>query len=569
MATAARDFGPAAAVTFVEVSRCRPGGCRRARPDTGLVGIATRDGRNWPTIHVRARPHVIRCGFALGSFDIGDAKIRPIGKLGQNRAIEFATGSIAAIVGAMHITLRSAIALAAAVPFGLAAPALASGTAPGVATARDAALTDRTALDFVADLTTEIGPRPAGTEAEARARVWAVARLRAMGFANVHVDTYRMPVWLRGEERAEIIAPYPARLAITALGASAATPADGITGDIAGFRSLADFDAAPDAAIRGKVVYIGNAMLATQDGSGYRAFGPARFVGPDRAARRGAAAIIIRSIGTDHHRNPHTGLTNFSAGTSPIPAGAISNPDADNLERMMDRATTPIRIHLVLTPRRLDDQPSGSVAGDIVGSDPAAGIVLAACHLDSWDLATGAIDNAAGCGIIAAAAKRAGAAGRPRRTIRVLFAGAEEVGGFGGRAYAAAHTADRHVATLESDFGADRVWRVQTRLPASAAPLADRIAAALAPLGIVRGTGEAHGGSDDEPLVEAGVPVVDLDQDGTRYFDLHHTPDDTFDKIRPDAIAQNVAAWTATLILLANAPEPLAVQPRPAPATAH
>ncbi len=446
--------------------------------------------------------------------------------------------------------------LLASIAIALPSPIVAQSL-DAIAIARTAALEDRVALDFVEDLTTEVGPRQAGTEAEARARIWAVERLRAMGFANVRIETFMMPTWIRGEERASIISPHSQNMAITALGNSGATPAAGMTGEIVGFRSLAEFEAAPDSAIVGKIVYIGHAMRRSQDGSSYGAFGPVRFSGPGRAARRGASAIIIRSVGTDSHRNPHTGNTNFPDGVTPIPAGAISNPDADNLERLMDRTIGPIRIHLLLTPRFIGQQQSGNVIAEVPGSDPSAGIVVAACHLDSWDLGTGAIDDAAGCGIIAAAAQRVAAMGQPRRTIRLLLAGAEEVGIWGGRAYGEAHGSDNHAVAMESDFGAGRVWRVDFKLPDQAAPIADRIAASLAAIGIARGESEAGGGADIGAIARNGVPLVDLQQDGTYYFDLHHTPDDTFDKIIPAEIAQNVAAWTATLAILANAPERL------------
>ncbi len=455
--------------------------------------------------------------------------------------------------------------LIASLAIALPLPVLAQPGPDAIVTMRDAALTDTIALDFVRDITTEVGPRQGGTEAEARARQWAVDRLRSMGFANVRIETFTMPTWVRGEERASVLSPYPQALAITALGNSGATPADGMEGEVAGFRSLAEFEAAPDSAIRGKIVYIGHAMRRTQDGSSYGAFGPVRFSGPNRAAQRGAAAIVIRSVGTDSHRNPHTGNTNFAQGVTPIPAGAISNPDADNLERMLDRTAVrggPVRMRLLLTPRNLGPQPSGNVIADVIGSDPAAGIVVAACHLDSWDLGTGAIDDAAGCGIIVAAAKRVAASGRPRRTIRLLLAGAEEVGVWGGRAYGEAHASDNHAAALESDFGAGRVWRVDFKLPDGASAVRDRIAAGLAPLGIARGSAVAGGGADIGPLAESGVPLIDLQQDGSDYFDLHHTPDDTFDKIIPADLAQNVAAWTVTLAELANAAEPLAAMPQ-------
>ena len=461
---------------------------------------------------------------------------------------------------------RTLLAGIAAVAFTL--PAAAQVTPAQLEQARAAALEDSVAYDFIEDLTTEVGARQAGTEAEARARTWTVARLRAMGFANARIEEFRMPTWVRGEERAEIIGPFPQPLTLTALGNSGATPADGLTAEVIGFPTLAAFEAADPATIRGRIVYIGHAMRRTQDGSSYGAFGPVRFRGPDAAARRGAAAIVIRSVGTDHdRRNPHTGNTNFGEGVTPIPAAALSNPDADNLERMLARATTPVRMHLTLTPRNIGEQTSGNVIADIPGSDPAAGMVVIACHLDSWDLGTGAIDDAAGCGIIAAAAQRVAALpGQRRRTIRILMAGAEEVGIWGGRDYGRRHAADaagaaRHAVALESDFGAGRVWRVDFRLPASAAPLADRIAAALNPLGIARGREPATGGADIGALAQAGVPLVDLQQDGTRYFDLHHTADDTLAAVDPAEVRQNVAAWTVTIALLADAPEALGPTP--------
>jgi len=198
---------------------------------------------------------------------------------------------------------------------------------------------------------------------------------------------------------------------------------------------------------------------------------------------------------------------------------------------------------------------SGNVIAEVPGTDPKAGIVLVGGHLDSWDLGTGAIDDASGVAITAAAAKRLLDGPRPRRTIRVVWFGSEEVGGFGGRAYLEAHKADRHVLAAESDFGADRVWRFEANLPNSAKPIADRLAVALAPLGIVRGTGVAHGGSDVEPVLATGVAGVDLDQSGQRYFDYHHTPEDTLDIVDPAQLAQNVAAWTTMLAIVANAPE--------------
>ena len=441
--------------------------------------------------------------------------------------------------------MRLALLLALALP----APVLAQD----VAALRDAALKDDVAYQLVEGLTTEVGPRPAGSPAEARARDWAVKRLTALGFKNVRIETYQMPVWERGTETAEVVGPFPQKLRLTALGQSGATPAEGITAPIVFFKSFADLVAAPAGSLKGKIAFVSNAMTRTQDGSGYRTFGAARFIGPNLAAKKGALAIVIKSIGTDSGRGPHTGTTNFEKGVTPIPAAALSVSDANNLERMV--AQGPVTLHLTLTPRQIGVRESGNVIAEVPGTDPAAGIILIGGHLDSWDLGTGAIDDGAGVAITAAAAKRLLDGPAPRRTVRVVWWGAEEVGGQGGDAYFAAHGKERHALTGESDFGADRVWRVQMNLPASAKPLADRLVAGLAPLGIVRGNDLANGGSDVEPEVKAGVAVVDLNQDGTRYFDYHHTPEDTLERIDPAQLRQNVAAWTVLLALAANAPE--------------
>ena len=437
----------------------------------------------------------------------------------------------------------------------LAAPAAAQTVSPQVATMRDAALADDFAWEIVEGLTTEVGPRLAGTEAEARARDWSVRKLRALGFANVRVETYDMPVWVRGAETAWITAPFPQPLVIAALGNSGATPPQGIEAEVIGFDSIEALEAAPDSAVRGKIVFVDNFMPRTQDGSGYGAFIGPRSRGPSLASRKGAAAIVIKSIGTDNHRAPHTGVMTFAEGVSPIPAGALSNPDAAQVARILKHGR-PVWMRLVMTPRNIGTRQSGNVIAEVPGRDPSAPPILVGCHLDSWDLGTGAIDDAAGCGIVAAAAKRIMDSGRPLRTIRIVWFGAEEVGLFGGRDYQARHGKEPHYAIAESDFGADRIWKVDSRLGEARKAEALALQAALKPLGIVPGSLEKADGSDIGPLIEAGLPAVGLNQDGTHYFDIHHTPDDTLDKVDPEALRQNVAAWTAMLAVLSGGIEP-------------
>ncbi|MDP1026360.1 M20/M25/M40 family metallo-hydrolase [Sphingomonas sp. KR1UV-12] len=436
---------------------------------------------------------------------------------------------------------------------------------PKLATLRDKALGDDVAWTITRDLTTEIGPRMTGGSArQAAARDWAVTRLKALGFRNVRIEPYTLPqVWERGSETAEVLGEHAQPLRLTALGNSGATPTAGLVAPVVWFASMNDLLLAPESSLRGKIAFVSNAMEPTQDGSSYGSSGVARFTGPNVAARKGAAAIVIRSIGTDHGRGPHAGNTNFDDGVTPIPAAALSVADAENLERLMQLGK-PITLKLIVTPRFTGPRQSGNVVAEVPGTDRDAGIVLIGGHLDSWDLGTGAIDDASGLGITTAAAKLVMDAGRPRRTIRVVWFGDEEIGGFGGRAYAAAHAGERHAIATESDFGADRIWRFETNFTGAATAIGDRLAVGLAPLGIVRGTATAGGGTDVEPVLATGVAGLELNQSGLRYFDVHHTPEDTLDRIDPVQLRQNVAAWTTMLHVVANAPEEIpAVAPRP------
>lgn len=436
-----------------------------------------------------------------------------------------------------------------------------------VAAIREAALGDDTAWSVVAGLTTEIGPRIAGSEAEARARRWAVARLKGLGFANVHVEPFDIANgWVRGDEAAEVVAPFPQPVRLTALGGSGATPSAGLAAEVVGFATLDALRAADPALVRGKIVYLGNQMAVARDGSNYGAFTGFRRRGPSVAARKGAVAIIIRSIGTDHDRLPHAGETDWAPGVTPIPAAALSVPDAEQVERLLAYGK-PVTVRLLLTPRFVGPQQSGNVVAEVPGRDPSLPAIVVGGHLDSWDLGTGAIDDGAGAAITAAAAKLVMAAGRPLRTIRLVWFGAEEPGSLGGRAYGAAH-AEACALTSEADFGADRVWRFQMSAAPEAKPMVDRIAAALQPLGIDWGGEASHSGSDVEPLVARGTARFALAQDGTRYFAIHHTANDTLDKIDPAQLRQVVAAWATVLAIAGDSPDPLGPV-TPSPPAAH
>jgi carboxypeptidase Q len=415
-----------------------------------------------------------------------------------------------------------------------------------------AALESDLAWDITEGLVTDIGPRMAGSEAEARARDWSVRRLRELGFTNVRIEPFTIPFWQARREEAYIVSPGARPLVAAALGGSPSTPAAGIEGEIVRFADMAALEAAPNSAVAGRIVFIDERMTRTQDGSGYGVAVRKRGQCAPVAQAKGALACVIRSVGTDPHRFAHQGGSSRQAAGVSLPAMALSPADADVVARLAARG--PVRLRLVIEADIRDDAPSGNVIAEIRGRERPDEIVLLAAHLDSWDHGQGAIDDASGVAIISAAAHLIRELPRrPRRTIRLLLAGAEENGVHGGAAYAEAHLQDNHIVAAESDFGAGRVWRFRTRFREDALPYARAYQRALAPLGVNPGDNQAGGGADIGAIRQrAGVPVVDLSQDGLDYFDYHHTPDDTLDKIDPAALRQNVAAWATFAYLAAE-----------------
>ncbi len=453
-------------------------------------------------------------------------------------------------MGMKLLSVCGAVLLASTPLLAQETPALTSKQAKTVDRLIDKGLKDDRAYAILESLTTEIGPRLGGSKAEARARDWGVHTFESLGFKNVRIETFEMPFWERVTETASIAAPFPQELKITALGNSVATPDGGLTGDIVRFRTLLDLQDAPLEGLEGKIVFVDEVMTRTQDGSGYGWAVAKRSGAANEAAKRGAAAALIRSAGTSRTRTPHTGNMNYADNVTPVPIAALSNPDADLLGSALSLAKGPVSVTLDISVRTKTKVESGNVIGEIPGKTDE--VILIGGHLDSWDLGTGAVDDGAGIAITAAAAKLIDELpGRPTRTIRVIMWGAEEVGLLGARAYAAAHAEelDRHVLASESDFGAGKVWRFRTRFGEDELPKAKVYQKALRRLGVGPGDNKANGGPDVIPLVQAGVPAFRLYQDGTDYFDLHHTMDDTLDKVDLESLRQNVAAWAATVYI--------------------
>jgi Zn-dependent M28 family amino/carboxypeptidase len=415
----------------------------------------------------------------------------------------------------------------------------------------------RHAAETLQSLTSEVGPRLAGSANDARAVAWAKKTMEAAGLANVHTEPVTVPHWERGEASVSILGaskkPIDAvALDAVALGGSVATPEKGVQAEIVEVESIEALEKLPKDAARGKVVFFNKRMRKTKTGEGYGEVVEARFAGPMRASAHGALAVVIRSTGTDDS-TPHTGAIGHDPKIAEIPAAALSGTSADALHDALQRSKN-ARLDIRLTSKMLANVPSANVVGEVPGRDGSGELVLLGAHLDSWDLATGAFDDGAGCAIVLEAARLVLEAPlRPRRTTRVVFFASEEYGNIpGAHAYAKAHEdeAAKHVLAMEADLGGDRAYALlflgapdkRTRALALGVPLKS--------LGIEPGERDAFAGADISPLRKLGVPVILLAQDATRYFDVHHTKNDTFERVDAEALAQvatahAVVAWGA------------------------
>ena len=422
-----------------------------------------------------------------------------------------------------------------------------------IAVMRDKALTDPTAYGVLESLTTEIGGRLAGSPEAERAKDWGMAKLKALGFQNVHAEAFPITAFVRGPESAEVLAPFPQKLAVIGLGRTVPTPKGGITAEVALFHTYAELIAAPVGSLKGKIAVVTQAQPRSRDGAGYGQLNPNRRRGPSEAAKRGAVAYLTRSLATNDARLPHAGALNYADDMPKIPAGAISVPDAVLLDNMAARGQ-PIRLKLVIGSTTKPGT-AWNVVGDMPGDGSSQEVIVIGGHLDSWDPGTGAIDDGAGVAITTAAAKLASTLPGRKRTIRVVMFGAEEMD-YASDAWAAAHKPEfgQIGLTSESDNGADNIYAVRLAPGMAAKPEFKAIADLYAPLKIEVLKETATGAGDDtRSMVAGGVPAFAFRQDASRSFDIHHSADDTLDKVDKVQLNQNVAAWSVMLYLAASA----------------
>lgn len=426
---------------------------------------------------------------------------------------------------------------------------------------RERALLDDLPVRLVESLTTEVGARRVGTEGDRRAIAWAVSKFEELGFDRVWTEEIRMEHgWIRGEARAEVVSPYPHELVLTALGYSVGTGGD-LVGEIVEFPTFDDLLAVPEGdSLAGKIAFVSFSMAdyeappGAPTMSGYGQGTRARGRGHVEAARRGAEAIVIRSVGTDVNRNGHTGGGyGYEDGVRRIPAAALSAPDAILLQNMLKRGR-PVTLKINMTSEITGPIVGANVIGEITGREGSDEYLVMGAHLDSWDEGTGAIDDGAGVGAMMAAASMIGGMdGRPRRSIRVLLFGAEEIGLVGVRQYAERHAGEitSHLLGAEVDSGGGRVHTLVSGVGEQSLPVVREMQKLIAPLGVDwSDANDATGASDMSVLGRAGMPALNFLQNSNDYFHYHHTPNDTFDKIIPEDMRYLTAAY-ATIFFLA------------------
>jgi carboxypeptidase Q len=442
-------------------------------------------------------------------------------------------------------------------------------TLSDLARLQKAALASDYALKQTKFLTNNIGPRLSGSAQAARAVEYVAEEMRKAGM-EVRLQKAMVPVWIRGAETGEIVefpgmaAGTTQKIVLTALGGSVATPAEGLTAEVVVVDSFDQLSALGRSRIAGKVVLFNYKFDREMQASGFgiQAYGQAvayRFGGAMAAAQLGAAGVLVRSAGGSQNRLAHTGSVGYREGVTRIPAAAVSYEDAETIADLASGGK--IRVHITLTPRSLPDAESYNVIGEIEGSEKPDEIVVVGGHLDSWDLGTGAIDDAVGVAASMAVGQLVKEMKlRPKRTLRVVAFMNEENGGAGGRAYfaEAAGSIGEQFAAIESDLGASHPLGFLFAGKPEALPFFVPLTQILSSQGAFQAQLQPGGvGADIGPLTQAGVPSFAPFFNQQTYFNYHHTAADTFDKVNPRELAELSSVLAVLAYGLANLERPI------------
>jgi carboxypeptidase Q len=412
-----------------------------------------------------------------------------------------------------------------------------------------AAHRDSSAWERLAYMCDTFGPRLSGSKNLENTINWAVEQMKKDGFVNVHREKVMVPHWVRGKETCELVAPRSQKLAVTGIGGTIGTPAEGVTAPLLVVSSFEELEKRK-AEAKGKIVLFDVPFTSYGKTVQYR------FSGAFKAAKAGAVASLIRSVSPIGFRMPHTGMMGqYPDDVTKIPHAAVSMEDANMLHRMFDRGQNPV-VKLYLDDKTLPDAVSYNVIGELRGTEKPDEIIAVGGHIDSWDVGSGAQDD--GSGIISTweAVKLLMDLGiKPKRTIRVVLWTNEENGARGGKAYAKAHKDEAHSLVFEFDSGVFPPERIGYSGPDSLLKEVKQFEPLLRRVGNIE-VRKGGGGVDIGPMMrDNGVNGMGLGtDDGGRYFWYHHSPSDTPDKVDPKDMNDCIATIAVALYLYSELP---------------
>ena len=414
-----------------------------------------------------------------------------------------------------------------------------------------ASLKDSATYDRLSELCDTFGPRFSGSKNLEDAIDWILNEMKNDNLDNVHAEGVLVPHWVRGEESAELMVPHRKNLNMLGLGGSISTPRTGICAEVLVVKDFNELEERK-AEAKGKIV------LFNAEFTSYGKTVQYRYSGASEAAKVGAVASLIRSVGPYSMDTPHTGVMKYEDGVRKIPHAAIPVEDAMMLQRMQDRGQK-IVVKLKMSAKMFPDAKSRNVIAEIRGSEKPEEIVVIGGHIDSWDVGQGAMDDAGGCMVAWDALNVIQSLGlKPKRTIRCVLWTNEENGLGGGKAYRDAHLDElpNHILAVESDGGVFAPEGFGFTGSPKALEIIREIGTLLEPIGA--GTIKVGGGGADiGPMKPFGVPQAGLHVEGSKYFWFHHTNADMMDKLDPQEVNKCKAAMAVLAFIVADMPERL------------
>lgn len=415
-------------------------------------------------------------------------------------------------------------------------------------------LNHSTAYDNLRSLTKDIGARLSGSRAYEKAVDWSVAKMKEAGADKVWKQEVMVPVWKRGAESLQIRSKGGQWKSINmlSLGNSEGTNGKDLMGDVIVVKSYSEFEKLPDSAVKGKIVLF-NYPFKQELVSMSDAYGDAssyRSKSASIVAKKGGKAVIVRSLSSTYDEHPHTGSMRYEPNTEKIPAVAVGTKTADEMENLIQKGGLEIKLNSNCGMQ--PDTKSYNVIAEITGKVNPKNIIIAAGHLDSWDVGEGAHDD--GTGIVQSievlrAFKKLGI--ENKNTIRIISYANEENGVRGGNSYLdyAKAADEKHLFAIESDAGGFTPRGFSLDMPEVERKKIQAWRELFRPYQL-HDFENTWGGVDINPLKALKVPLAGLVPDSQRYFDLHHSALDTFEQVNKRELLLGAMAMTQLIYMI-------------------